>query len=285
MTEYLNCPRKAYLGKERRISLRKTPLPFMTGRAVHAGIENIMKGMSIEGVIEETFDELPILDKEQAHKVEIEKAKCRGMLTGYLHKYGSEIGGYRRVLPEQEIIVPLIPGKAMFYSRLDALIQTGDLSWIIRETKTAARPDEDYFTRVKLDFQVLSQLWAAREHLGTLPKIVEYDVIKKPSIRLRVRESYAEFAKRIEQEYITHAEEKNLFDRREIIVDQSRVEDWYKQAKYLARLIYRSKSKNTEAAFIQNAGNCLNKFGSCMFLPICDTGRVNPLIYDEKGKR
>lgn len=280
LSSFMVCPRKYWWQYKAKIQPAKTPVAFLTGRAVHNGIERISLGLPVGDVVNEVFDAARLSEvktPEDLQRWELERAKAHAMVEGYLHRYGSDYRSWDRTLAEKEFQIPLTR-ESCYFGKIDLMYEK-DQTWTLRETKTAARPDANYFLRLPLDWQILGYVYAAKDTFDIDVARVEYDVIVKPAIRLKVKESADEFRERCVLEYTKHGDAKNMFIRELVTVPPAQVWLWRQQAEHVATLMEEAaRSKK----YYQNPESCINKYGGCSFLDACVSRRANPLLYVKK---
>lgn len=295
---YLDCHRKFQHYYLRRVTLRKRPTYFVLGEAIHKFIEMFYRTQDVELAkrqIEQVFKSVDktLMGREETHNHEVDKNIALGIAAAYPKFYNQDFDEFNKFLTEQEFEwkfprwhdaqkdedIPTYRGK------IDLLVQDHAGDWWLVETKTASAQTltPDYFERVKLDSQVMGYMWSAKYILGVFPRGVIYNVIKKPSIRLKKGESLAEFQRRVFLEYTKFATDKNYFTRTQVIVDQRRLDEWLVDHGRLANHIQdRVKTKNKW--WPMNTGHCQGKFGSCAYMPACIARSYNKLIYQKEKK-
>lgn len=286
---YLTCPRSFkhyYLVKART---RKRPLYFVLGEAIHKYIEMYYRTKDIalaKRQVEMIYKavDTALLNREEIHDLEVDRNTALGIAEAYPLFYKSDFDEFKNFLTEQKFSIPLT-GNDTYGGILDALLQDQAGAWWILETKTTSAQaiNADYFEKVKIDSQVAGYMEGAKQILGEYPAGVIYNVIKKPSIRLKNGESLADFQRRIFHEYTKMAVEKNYFMRQQLMVATHRLESWLNDTKQLTASISEAVAKKS-SFWPMNTGACQAKFGSCAYLPACTTGKYSPLLYAKETK-
>ena len=212
----------------------------------------------------------------------MDKQIALGISGAYPEFYKDDFNEYKTFLCEKEATIPLV-GEDTYYMKLDVLMQDHSGAWWIKETKTAAAQTlgSGYFDKIQIDNQVCGQMFGAKSILGEFPSGIVYDVIKKPSIRLKQGESHAAFQKRIYLEYSKFAKEKAYFTRQQVILDKDHMDQWYEEIKYTTSRIS-SKVKNKEKIWPKNTGACLKWGSPCVYMRACIDRKFNPLIYQKE---
>lgn len=286
---YLTCPRSFkhyYLVKART---RKRPLYFVLGEAVHKYIEMFYRTKDLKLAkrqVETVFDAVDksLLNREEMHDLEVDRNTALGIAEAYPLFYKSDFDEFKNFLTEQKFSIQL-SGSDTYGGILDALLQDHAGAWWILETKTTSAQaiNVDYFEKVKIDSQVAGYMHGAKQILGEYPSGVIYNVIKKPSIRLKNGESLADFQRRIFHEYTKMAVEKNYFMRQQLMVATHRLDTWLEDTTKMTAQI--SASVEAKSSFWpMNTGACQAKFGTCPYLPVCTTGKYSPLLYVKEKK-
>tara|TARA_R110000782_G_scaffold26240_2_gene67418 strand:+ start:130 stop:921 length:792 start_codon:yes stop_codon:yes gene_type:complete len=258
------------------------------GSAVHKFIEVYYRSKDAKLAthqIVQTFKDVDTspLNREEMHSLEVDKHMAMGIAAAYPPFYKTDFDQFSTFLTEQEFEFPFEGGGDTYGGIIDGLVKDHAGDWWILETKTAAAQtlSGGYFDKVKIDSQVAGYMYGAKCILGEFPKGILYNVIKKPSIRLKKGESLVAFQKRIYEEYTKFGTEKAYFTRQELMLAEHRIKSWYKDTSYLTKQItekIKSKNKN----WIMNTGACNARFGTCEYMPACTSNTYNPILY-EKG--
>lgn len=293
---FADCQRKFKHTYIKHIATRKRPTYFVLGEAVHKFIEMFYRTQDVKLAarqVDRVFDGVPttLMNREERHAFEVDRNIALGIAKAYPNTYKEDFDIYTQFLTEQEFRFPLDPlrieGETHHYKGyIDVFVRDSAGDWWIMETKTVSPQsvNPDYFTRVKIDSQVMGYMWAGKHILGTFPKGVVYNVIKKPGIRLRKGESLAAFQKRVYLEYTKMAKVKGYFTRQELIVPTTRLQEWLRDAQRQACIIANQVANNGDF-WPMNTGACQAKFGSCAFLPACTTRKYNKLLYVKEDRR
>lgn len=280
---YMDCPLKYknyYLKKQR---LRKRPGYFVLGEAIgnYIAIYYNTKDPELAArQVKIVYDKVDrtLLNKEEIHKLEIDRNIALGISEAYPKTYRQDFDQYKSFLTEQQFTLK-VGDKDEYTGYIDVLIQDATGAWWVLETKTATAPDASYFERVQIDSQVAGYMYGAKEILGEFPNGVIYNVIKKPSIRLRKGESLAAFQRRIYLEYTTLASEKGYFTRHELMIPERTLTNWWKNVNHVAKEVTNKVALGKEGVWPMNTGHCTGKFGACMYLPACTSGSFNKIVF------
>lgn len=260
---------------------------LIMGSAFHAGLENLYEGKRPHHAIARVFKEAEEKTKTAEHiaQMKIDQKKVLAMVKGYQQHYiAGDLSRFDKILIEEPFEIVLAETdkvKLCYEGYLDGLGIQEDGTVVVFEHKTAAQVNPDYWNRVKLDWQIRSYAWGAKEITGRWPKSVIYSVIKKTQIRRKVSESLAEFAQRVEDEYLKRAEEKGYYNREELLFDKKAVRTWKDFAKIKAKQLYRDLKNG--GPWLQHTNSCMGFGGwGCEFMDLCITGKVNNMLYEKK---
>lgn len=185
----LTCPYMHYLRYEIGLRTERDGLALRFGSAWHKAMELVQNGMSIE----ETFN--ACIDKFDRVDEEMEVAKLSGLLTGYYAVYeGKQFTGDTEI----PFSYALRTGRAAM-SVCGVIDGLTDEPCALLERKTTGSdisPTSDYWLRLRGDRQVQMYVIAARK-LGFDPRMVIWDVVRKPAIRQKQTETVEMYAERL----------------------------------------------------------------------------------------
>ena len=300
---YLTCPMLYRHQYGRKVYPRKRPIYFVIGSAVHAFLEYWYSTKKMDIALkaaEDVFSEVDtsLLGEKETHNLECDRAMVAGICEAYPRYYSGDFDQFKTFLPEGDTTIPLIADHPIYtinYRAILALLvedHAGD--WWIIETKTAAASavNATYFERVRIDSQVSGQMWVAYKVLGKWPKGVIYNVIKKPSIRLKKGETTSAYRTRVYKEYSHEANcaAKGYFTREEIIISKRQLEEWKAETRMIANEIanrrHSSREHPGETFWPKNTGACAGKFNNaCAYMPACIDGTYNRLLYEKREHR
>ena len=177
----------------------------MTGRLVHAGIQLLIrnKGRVLETIqkmyLRERKDirkEFPELSTDDEQKLSFQGPVVQGMLAAWKKRYSVFIRETRPIQAE----VPLkenIGNNIIVVGHIDDLLINKGKEYIF-ELKTAKFVDPQYVRNLAVNFQKSLYFYLRRKMKGgeKLAGII-YNVIQKPSIRLKKKESAKEYVQRL----------------------------------------------------------------------------------------
>lgn len=166
-------------------------VPQRVGSMIHLGIDWLGSGELIDVVVKRLRDRyanIPDWADVLAWMTEAVQVEC--LVVGYAWRWQSQ--DVVVLTTEQVFRLPIKnpeTGAATptyeIAGKIDKIVELDDSRKAVREHKTTGDsidPESDYWKRTRLDHQVTEYYWAARE-LGYDVTAIQYDVIRKPSIR------------------------------------------------------------------------------------------------------
>jgi hypothetical protein len=276
----MKCPRDYQLYYMEKVRPKAKPIYFTLGSAVHAGLEAWRQGKpDFMEKVRDYFrkDRKDSMTQDQLHRLEVDLARAEGMVRAYTDFYAEDKQKYSMVA-EQEFNIELI-GDWRIMGFIDGVYteQDGDGNTYAVENKTPGRLDPDYFVQARLDYQILTYAKAVKELTGEYPRGVMYDVLLKPAIRLKVKESKRQFQERSYQEYMKNPSKYLVRDT--IWLSPKQIEDGWKQLQFFTKLLEAYAKRFDTKPWPKNTVSCISKYGSCRFIDICSKGRINKLLF------
>lgn len=193
---FRTCPKKHHFAYELKWRRDRDVQPLRMGAAVHVGIDALAQCKSVDeacGLSVRDYEALP----DWANTDELladwltEREIVLRLVSGYAWRWGADTAEV--LATEQSFSLPIVnpeTGRSTpsfrFAGKIDKIVRVNGRV-MIREHKTCGAdigPDADYWKRLRMDQQISGYMHAAIE-LGHAVESVEYDVIRKPSIRPR----------------------------------------------------------------------------------------------------
>lgn len=168
---------------------------------------------------------------------------------------------------EQEFKIPIVLAdgrKAFIRGKKDGVY---GLKFIkLFETKCKSMVNtEDLIETLWFEFQVNIYLWAIWKTYKKIPKGVTYNIVRRTNIKQKVNESNPEYAERIA--YDIKGRPEFYFIRLEISVTENEIREFEKE---LYRVVREFMDwQDGKIATYKSTSHCLDKYGACVFLPIC----------------
>jgi CRISPR/Cas system-associated exonuclease Cas4 (RecB family) len=202
-----SCPKQHWYA--RRYKSRQFNINFLIGNIIHEGLHlTYTKTEDLFVLLAKKFDEYiekeretQIITEESEKKLEEWKVIILGMIYAYNLKYAHFMEDHEHVANEQEYTLDL-GNDITFLIKIDNVlrnIKTGEL-WV-HEIKTTRELNENYIFGIQRSVQA-----ACYYHLGQMvpdfrPKGIIYDVLQKPSIRVKKNEDYQDYLNRLQDYY------------------------------------------------------------------------------------
>ncbi len=170
----------------------------------------------------------------------------------------------------------MIDGKVVpFRGKVDCAYMTKS-GVVVKESKFKSKIMEGFEDTLGLDLQVNSYIYAISEKFpGSTLKCV-FDVVRKPSIKIKKGESRKQFLERLKADVESRLDW--YFNRTEVIMSVDEVKFARERMRTLTCQFYSwwktatDELKKKDAGL--NSGSCENKFGMCDFVPLCHRGET-----------
>ncbi len=140
--------------------------------------------------------------------------------------------------------------------------------WLF-ETKSKSRVDEETLLRTLVfELQVNVYLWALKTTSGEIPAGVLYNIVRRPGLKLKQKESLKQFATRCVKDVLARPD--FYFYRYEISFTEEDILKWELEFDGLMSDFYGWYIGNLRT--YKNTGHCENKYGKCEAIAICSDG-------------
>ncbi len=175
----------------------------------------------------------------------------------------------------REVNVPII-------GYIDGLFKKKSGAHIMRETKTKGRwSEEELLDQLDFDFQIQMYCYFLFKQYKIKPKTVEYDVIRRPQLRLNISkgETPEELAERVAEDI--SARPDFYYARYDVPVDR----DWLDSFEHDFKQFITDYAswRLGEIATFKNRMRCFGRYGPCDFIPICARG--DTLKFRKRNKK
>ncbi len=265
MTAFLACPRKHFYAHELHMRRAEPGDALRIGTAIHKALELRALGA----------------DSDEAYKgaistgefTEADAATLYGLIGGYFRAYADANDAIKAMHPEIEFNLP-IPGSRTFSAagKIDGLAVLKDGRTALVEHKTCGEDisaGAPYWERLRFNVQLSQYVIAARAN-GWDVETVIYDVIRKPSIRVRQNETPEQFGERLLADCSERPE--FYFARREVAILDEHIKEFETQRDVMCKILLHCKAAARKAAVPEhawmrnvNAVTCR----ACEYAPVC----------------
>lgn len=269
ISTFTSCRRSYYYSYILKIEPRISPDYFIIGAAAGDALQKLYGGelkgdfrAQLLADIEARAAKHFLTTKEVARLAKL-KATISGMIGGYFAHYGEEIKKTKLLAKELKIEFPI--GKHVVAGRLDMLLEVAGKR-IVDEDKTCSNIDQ-FIQDMEMSLQVPIYLLGL-EHAGIKFDEARYNLIKKPTIRLKKKETVEEFAKRCTTVYFEdpvkyfHRQPLRIEDH---LLEKAKVE--IEQTLDEMELLHEGKLSRE----VRNRRNC-SKGSQCAFRLLCLEG-------------
>lgn len=261
LTLFATCHKKYNYRYRQNLIPTETPVYFAFGSAIHKALELYLdpKNYRTEDAKNSALSvfEMYGLDVQ-------DKCKAIALFEKYTETYKDDKFYSQHV--EFEFCQPLKSAKgysSKFYDlrgKVDAIINISG-RWYIMEHKTTSACNDAYKARVSFDKQIALYALAVQDALNIEISGALYDVLEKPSIRLKKDETEEEFLKRC----LSSISEENFY--RQLVVFNPEYltgvrEEIWQQTQELTHC-----KKND--AWFGNQSSCINYGTPCEYMPLC----------------
>lgn len=262
---------------------KKISSALRSGSAIHAGIEHLLQNIGKPWNQDDIFEVMTkgflrdgaILSDEDM----IELMKAIEAVESWFHH--DPLG----VLdPKPNIALVRTEGEfcvSVGYARravgfYDALIEINHELWLI-EHKTTSRLDAKYYQNLLRDEQASMYIYAARKE-GFEVQGVLYNIIQKPSLRLKKNETSEEFIKRIREWY----GEENRFKVHRVLRNSNQMAEFERD---LVATMADMRRVERSGNFYRSPSVCNSSYFGCEFESICleDTPEAREGLYTERS--
>lgn len=206
---YLECHKKFWYSYVLGIRLNVFNDKFFIGNMIHEGMHLSYKkdddlfellGLYYDYSVEKEYEKY-LISPETENKFPEWRVIVLGMTYAYNIKNGKLIDDHEHIHNEKEYIVDL--GEDVFFViKLDNILKRrADGATIIHEIKTSRELNEAYVNEIRHQFQIGCYYWLGKRIQEFNPVGVVYDVLQKPSIRLKKNELRDDYLIRLEEYY------------------------------------------------------------------------------------
>lgn len=233
------------------------------------------------------FAELEALDRKRINEqgdptamiaLEMNYGLAEAVVPAYFQRWVEEMGGMEWVSLEEVFDVPyelstdqqIMLGlngtktSVRIRGKFDGVCRINGRLWLL-ETKTKGMIDESAIVDVMAhDLQVGLYLWAIKQVYGETPKGVIYNVIRRPQLKMGVRETIKEFLERVRKDVAARTD--FYFMRFNCEIDKDEQRDFLKS---LDGMMAHAIAWHEGQYSWKNSHSCNLPGRRCKFLPVC----------------
>jgi hypothetical protein len=210
-----------------------------------------------------------IIDPESDAQI---RALVRVLFRAYALHYHRDWKRMEFVDVEREFAIRYHPKTAFFRKKkpifvrgkIDAVLKVNDKLCVL-DTKTRGRIDESLADRLGHDLQINLYLWAAEQIYGTAARNAIYNLVRRPQLRQKQSESFAEFLNRVESDIQQRPE--HYFVRFSATYTRREQATW--RSEFDAMLDCLGRWSMGISPSYRNSGACQSGYGVCEYLPFC----------------
>lgn len=249
---------------------------------------NFIKNNSsgLQKLVEDTFEEFAktesftLADERNRAEYELWIAQLQVLLPEYFAYYGREELGWNWISTEYKIENLKYRGTKL-NGYLDYLHRKGD-TIVIMDNKFKGRISEENLLKVlDHDFQMYFYAYCIWKLFGIVPKYALYNVIRRPSIKLNVKETIPQHKARLRE--MICKDPDHFFKRYEIPFD---IEGIVRFEKDLAVLVDEYTQWLEAGSPCVVFGNpCENKFGVCEYYDLCHYNQSVGFLQEPREKK
>lgn len=275
ISTFMDCRRKYWWSYVKRYEPIVFAPQFITGNCVHFGLyqlydknpKAVRDTLKIFDNEKQKLRDKLSLDTKQESDLNQEEYMIRGMLEAYAHKYRNHIKKVKHITNELKLKYK-IDRHTKLTIKMDNIVLLNNRRHV-HEIKTTKTLTPDYVKNIKNDMQTAIYFHG---HNRCMPKSerlrgIMYDVIRKPSIRKKKKESTQQFLKRL-ADYYDGPNENELFYMEVIerpLLTDDRVFD------VIEHVVDDMRNCATEDDFYPNDRHCY-VYKRCHFYDICHYG-------------
>jgi len=288
LQDFMTCRRLYYYKRIKKYERIVYNLPFIVGRVVHAGLAallrksvdpktkkpNALEVMKAEYVKERAAAVKQYrLSVEELAKLDMQELTTRGMILAYQKKYSKMIADMTVMGSEVEGALQ-INDDVIFVIKMDNIVKVRAKK-ILHELKTSKTVTPDYVKRIQTDLQTAIYFHFHNIIFADEPIVeVMYDVIRKPSIRQKQKETKDQFLDRLDKWYHKPDDSSSAFHIERFKQPGISSDAVINTVEKVSEEMLRSKTKED---YYQDFDKCHSYYGDvCPMYELCHGGGETP---------
>lgn len=219
--DFLRCPRLYYWRRIRKLEKKQLYIPYFIGRVMGPGISQVFEDAKkaatrFKNEFNQQVKELRsavALSAEEEKKIYEQKYIGQGMLEAYVQRYRKLIEKTKVIRHEKPFHYTGIKGVTVV-GKIDNVFLT-EKKYYAHELKTTSNLTPGYIKGIQTRLQPAMYYYMINETKDSGLKLngIMFDVIQKPSIRLKQKETYPQYLRRLVRWYEDMSENKFYFER------------------------------------------------------------------------
>ena len=284
LQDFMTCRRLYYYKRIKKYDKIAYNLPFIVGRVVHVGLAALLK-KSVDpktkkpnaiAVMKAEFKKEKaeamkkfILTPEEVEKLNMQEFITEGMLLAYEYKYQKMIQDMTYLGGEVEGALQF-SDDVIFVLKMDNIIRVR-IKKILHELKTSKTITPDYVKRIQTDIQTAIYYHFHNIIFADEPiQEVMYDVIRKPSIKQKKKETSLEFVERLKNWYDKPDDSSSAFHIERFPEPKISADDVINTVDKVSKEMLMAKTKED---YYQDFDKCHSYYGDvCPMYVLCHEG-------------
>jgi len=263
LAKFNNCQRAyKYRCVDEVVPIRFTSEPLTFGRLIHSALETWFKTRDKNTTMEALRNDL--INSEWGLE-DPKSLQIIAMINGYIN-YNTTDKDWVVEAVEAEFEQP-IGGEFIIRGKVDGVIKVDNLRYIL-EHKSAARVDYGYLSKLQGDFQSLTYAFFYPQHSNQPVHGVCYDILQKPGIKPRAKETPTDYTERLDELY----SDGSHFHREFLHFSQEEFEDYRLELYRILSMLLDSYSLDfagDDHAFPKNMQFCFSWNRPCPYFQLC----------------
>lgn len=275
MTAFRNCPRFYFYRHIKRYQLRSFNIPYLVGRVMHTAIQALLnQPKTAEKILQEKYQQekkqarkdFPTMSVRDEEELIAQEAITLGILRAFKKRYSQFLSATKHIATEKLLIYPLNK-QVMVVAKLDNVVFNQN-QYYLYELKNLKSLDMERVETIRTDPQTslyfkIHNLVEKKFKLGG----ILYNIVRKPSIRQKQKETRGEFLNRLSDWYEDDAEYKFHLERlKKPFVSGDAVMNT------VTKITDRMLNCKSVHDYYQDFNFCIHEWGKCEFYALCHRG-------------
>jgi len=288
--DWMTCKRLYYYKRIKKYEKVAYNLPFIVGRIVNEGIAAVLnKKPDAIKITEAVYKKeranaikAYTLTPEEIEKLDMQEFITKGMLLAYQTKYAKMIADMKHLGSEVEGALQF-NDDVIFVIKMDNIVMIRKKK-VLHELKTSKTITPDYVKRIQTDLQTAIYFHFHNIIFEDDPiQEVMYDVIRKPSIKLKKKESKQQYLERLQRWYQKPDDMNSAFHIERFKTPGISADDVINTVDKVSKEMLIAKTKED---YYQDFDKCHSYYGEvCPYYILCHEGGEIPSNLIQFGVR